>query len=380
MMDPQQDSSTNRLRLSLGAWRSLARRIDPSLSRLSWRTRSLYWLDGAMQSTLQRIQNKVYSEALAATIPQAPVFVLGFWRCGTTFLHELLCCDSRFGFPTTYACLNPAHFLLSERWIPASQQEQARRPMDDMYYSWSSPQEDEFALLALGASSAYQALLVPSLMKDAGPLLDLQQLPTNDQDAWCRTFDYFLKLLTIQQGKPMVLKSPTHGYRMRTLQNKFPEARYVIIERNPYEIFASNLKLWRTLTGRYGLELCSEAELEKFIFAAYILYEKAVSEGVDCSTSGSVARLRYEDLVAHPVEEISRVYLELRLGDFSAARPSVEAYLSKTSGHRRNRFRLSRAQKMDIDAAWGGIIEQKGYSWPGSHIDLNDGEPVLRAS
>ncbi len=329
-----------------------------------------------MQSMLHCIQNKSYSEALAAAIPAAPIFVLGFWRSGTTLLHELLCCDSRFGFPSTYACLNPAHFLLSERWMPAHQQQQARRPMDAMYFSWSSPQEDEFALLGLGAPSAYQALLVPSLTKDVGPLLDLQQRPMKDQHAWCATFDYFLKLLTIQQGKPLVLKSPTHGYRMRTLQKKFPEARYVLIERNPYEIFASNLKLWRTLTGLYGLEHCSEGELEEFILAAYILYEKAVSEGVHCSRPGSIARVRYEDLIVNPIEEISRLYLELKLGDFATVRPAFEAYLVKTSGHQRNRLRLSRAQKIHIDAVWGELIEQKGYRWSGHFIELNDEEPV----
>lgn len=86
-MNSGQDSSANRLRLSLRAWRFLAPRIDPSRSRLTWRTQALYWLDGAIQSTLQRIQNKAYSEALAATIPQPPIFVLGFWRSGTTFLQ-----------------------------------------------------------------------------------------------------------------------------------------------------------------------------------------------------------------------------------------------------------------------------------------------------
>ena len=38
--------------------------------------------------------------------------------------------------------------------------------MDNMQYSWTSPQEDEFALLCMGAPSAYESLLVPSLMAD----------------------------------------------------------------------------------------------------------------------------------------------------------------------------------------------------------------------
>jgi hypothetical protein len=242
--------------------------------------------------------------------------------------------------------------------------------MDDLRYSWSSPQEDEFALLALGAPSAYEALIVPSLMSDVGRLLDLRARSINDQERWHATFDYFLKLLTLQQSRTMVLKSPTHGYRMRLLQRKFPDARFVIIERNPYEVFASNLKLWRTLTDSYALEHCSADQVEDFVLAAYLLHEKTVSEGISHATPGSVARVRYEDMVTKPIEQISHLYMTLQLGDFAAAGSRLETYLDKASGHARNRFRLTRTQKERVDREWGKIIEQKGYSWPDSHTDL----------
>src|SRR5579862_3841860 len=254
MIDAERDHSTSRLHLRLATWKSLVRNIDPNCIRVTRHARALYWLNSAVQSLLHQIQKKSFGDQLVNLVPPAPVFVLGFWRSGTTFLHELLCCDSRFGFPSTYACLNPTHFLLSERWTASHFNREVARPMDDLRYSWASPQEDEFALLALGAPSAYGALIVPSLMRDVDRLLLLEARMVEDQELWCETFEYFLKLLTLQQRKAMVLKSPTHGYRMKMLQKRFPEARFVLIERNPYEVFASNLKLWRTLTSKYGLE------------------------------------------------------------------------------------------------------------------------------
>jgi hypothetical protein len=370
MIAPDPASGIKRLCLLSGTWQDLALKIDLGRSRATRRTRALYWLNTTTQSILYRIQNSSYADALATVVPPAPIFILGFWRSGTTLLHELLCCDPRFGFPSTYACLNPAHFLLSERWVPGGEEQQVRRPMDDLRYSWSSPQEDEFALLALGAPSAYEALIVPSLMSDVGRLLDLQARSINDQERWHATFDYFLKLLTLQQGKTMMLKSPTHGYRMRLLQSKYPDARFVIIERNPYEVFASNLKLWRTLIDSYGLERCSADQVEDFVLAAYLLHEKRVSEGISHFKPGSVARVRYEDMVKKPIEQISQLYMALKLGDFAAAGPRMETYLVRASGHERNRFRLTRIQKERVDREWGHIIKQKGYSWPDSHIDL----------
>ncbi len=50
------------------------------------------------------------------------IFIIGHWRTGTTLLHELLALDERHAFPTTYECMEPNHFLLSEdlftRWLP----------------------------------------------------------------------------------------------------------------------------------------------------------------------------------------------------------------------------------------------------------------------
>lgn len=370
MIDSQHPS--DQFRLLLSTWQSLSSKIDPKRSRLTLRTRTLYWLNSAVQSLLHKLQKKSFQDDLAKMAPPAPIFVLGFWRSGTTFLHELLCCDSRFGFPSTYACLNPAHFLLSGRRVLQGNLREAARPMDDLRYTWASPQEDEFALLSLGAPSPYEALIVPSLMNNAKWLLDLRERPGEDQEQWSDTFDYFLKLLTLEQKKTMVLKSPTHGYRMRTLQSKFEQARFVIIERNPYEVFASNLKLWRTLTSRYALECCSDRELEQFILDAYVLHQNAVSQGMEHCVPGYVCEVRYEDLVKDPIEQISRIYTQLNMEDFETVRPRLDEYLKKVSTHQRNRLRISRSQKTQVDARWGEIIKRREYHWPENSIDLDD--------
>ena len=67
-------------------------------------------------------------------IPHAPLFIIGHWRSGTTFLHELMYLDKRFVSPTTYQCFAPHHCLLTEGlmnalggWLMPKQ-----RPMDNI--------------------------------------------------------------------------------------------------------------------------------------------------------------------------------------------------------------------------------------------------------
>ncbi len=359
-----------RLRLSSDAWRRLAKQIDSYSARLNWRTRLSYFLAGAGNSLLARIQHASQAEQIKAAVPAPPLFLLGFWRSGTTLLHELFCSDTRFGFPSTYACMNPSHFLLTEKWANMRAPQQTLRPMDSMQYSWASPQEDEFALLALGAPSVYESLIVPSLMRDAQSLVDIRRRSPEELARWVEVLQYFVRLLTVQQGKAMILKSPPHGFRLPLLPSLFPLARYVVLERNPYEVFASNVKLWRTMLEMYGVDSASSDEIEQFILAAYALHEEAIAEGVGNIDPRKVAWVRYEELIADPVGRMALLYRELGLEDFEVARPRVERYVASVSNHTRNRFRLSPTQKEAVDSAWGKLIREKGYGWPDDYVSL----------
>jgi hypothetical protein len=368
---PFVNAMTRRLRLSLGAWRCLAAKIDRGRCRLRLPNRLAYWLGGAGYSLLFRLQEASHAEALKAAVPRPPIFVLGFWRSGTTLLHEFLCRDPQFGFPSTYACMNPSHFLLTEAWASGRKAPQREtRPMDSMSYSWASPQEDEFALFALGAPSPYESLIVPSLMRDPKTLVDLGQRPSADQQLWGEVLQRFLLLLTVQQGKTMVLKSPPHGFKLTLLLRMFPQARFVIIERNPYEVFASNLKLWRTLLNLYAVESWTSDEIERFVLTAYLLHEEAVTEGMRVADGNRLACVRYESLTADPIAQIQRLYEELELGSFDRVRTQIQEYATDTAGYVRNRFTLSAAQKARVEHSWGSVIQAKGYGWPEQYLSL----------
>jgi omega-hydroxy-beta-dihydromenaquinone-9 sulfotransferase len=367
----QKKQIKQRLRLSRDTWRRISSKIDQSRSIADYKTRVQYSVASATNSLLAKMQSVAHAEALEKTKVSPPIFLLGFWRSGTTFLHELFCCDTRFGFPSTYACMNSAHFLLTEQGFHKRRgKQEAYRPMDNMQYSWTSPQEDEFALLCMGAPSPYEALLVPSLMSDPQMLLDLRHRSAEEQDRWKRTIQLFLRELTVQQSKPMVLKSPTHGFRFPLLPSIFPESQFVIIERNPYEVFASNLKLWKTLLEMYSLESASSEQIEKFVLAAYLIHEEAITEGTHQISSEKVARVRYEDLVDDPLREMKRIYSELKLPGYEDARPSIESYIASVAGHQRNRLVLSPAQKNSVDEMWGALIRDKGYGWPDNWVTL----------
>ncbi len=365
-----------RLRLSLNAWRRISAKIDRERGYPNVWIRGAYLLTSVANSLLFRLQDASLAEALKAANPRPPVFIIGFWRSGTTMLHELLCCDSRYGYPSTYACMNPSHFALTERFSADKiRQQAASRPMDSMQYSWSSPQEDEFALLALGAASPYEALLVPSLMKDPSELVNWRLENDAGRQRWKDAFQSFHRLLTQQQQKTIVFKSPPHGFKLPMLLSLFPQAKYIVIERNPYEVFASNLKLWRTLLGLYALEPWRDAEIERFVLESYRIHEEAVDEGISSYPKAFITRVRYEEVVADPVSKIGSLYNDLELGNFDRVRESMTQYSKKVAGHARNHFVISAEQKRIIEREWGDLIEKKNYAWPEEYITVTK-EPM----
>lgn len=65
-------------------------------------------------SLLRLLSEAIYSRRAAKTTVKPSLFIIGHWRTGTTLLHELLTLDDRFSFPSTYACMQPHHFALTE--------------------------------------------------------------------------------------------------------------------------------------------------------------------------------------------------------------------------------------------------------------------------
>lgn len=343
-----------RLNLSAEAWAGLQQRYADQLGDLSWGARASYSIAGRYLSWLGRMQDR---RTRAASPPRRPVFILGHWRSGTTLLHELLAGDPQFACPTTYACMNPQHFVLSERGAAVRTQ---ARPMDGMAVSTDSPQEDEFALLCLGAPSPYEAMLFPRAFDRA---LATTSWGTLDAAARARWESCVLRFLSNVGARDpqrrLLLKSPPHSFRVEPLRRLFPDASFLHIVRNPLEVVPSTCLMWRELQALYALTPPPHPE---------VLPQVAdVLERLDGELAAPPAgvpwhRLRFEDLVADPHAELARLYAALDLGDYAVARPAVDTYLARTAGHKRNRHELDQPTRALIAERCAGALRRNGYS------------------
>jgi hypothetical protein len=323
----------------------------------------------AFHTLLKWIEIARYGRRVARTpIAQPPLFILGHWRTGTTLLHELLILDPRHTYPTTYECLEPNHFLLTERlftrWFYFLMP--SRRPMDNMPAGWDRPQEDEFALCMMGQPSPYLTVAFPNRPPAYPEYLDLHDVPPRARESWKRAFHGFLQRLSFKDSRRLVLKSPPHTARIKILLELFPDARFVHIVRDPYVVFPSTVNLWKSLYQKHGLQTPTFEGLEEHVLTTFERLYRRLEEDKGSIPASRFSEVRYEDLIGDPLGQLERIYRELELGDFGAARPGIEAFLARNAGYETNRYHTTPEQRAEIGRRWGEVIQKYGYTDPGA--------------
>lgn len=301
-----------------------------------------------------------------AEIPKAPVFVLGHWRSGTTFLHELLAQDdTQFQYANTYRVVNPLTFLTTERFITKALAGLVppKRPMDNMELKFSSPQEDELAPLLMTRKSLYLGMSFPRNTDFYDKYLSFRDVDRAEIEKWKAAFLAFSKKLMLNDKRTLLLKSPAHTARIRIILEMFPDARFVHIHRDPYKVFQSQRHFfdtagWFTYLQRPIIETIDEGILKRHetMYDAYF-------EDLPLVPKDRICELNFVDLETDPAGSIKEIYDSLSLNGYDEFAPKLERYVDSLKGYEKNDFgSLNNADKKMVAKHWKRSFETWGYS------------------
>ncbi|MEJ6397353.1 sulfotransferase family protein [Yoonia sp. 208BN28-4] len=294
-----------------------------------------------------------------------PLFILGHWRSGTTLLHDLMAQDTaQFNYPNTYQVVNPLTFLTTENALSRLMAGllPATRPMDNMAMSFASPQEDEFAPLLMTGASLYLGTSFPDRMGHYEKHLSFADADPDVRTAWKDAFVTFVKKLSLNCSRPLVMKSPPHTARIKLLLEMFPDARFVHIHRDPYRVFQSQRHFfdtagWYTYMQRPDLDAIDEGILRRYT----AMYDAYFADR-DLIPRGHFDEVRYDDLTADPVGQVGGIYDALGLQNFDSFRPQLQAYVDTLEGYQKNRFdTLSPDDRALVARRWHRSFETWGY-------------------
>ncbi|MFG0289226.1 MAG: sulfotransferase family protein [Rhodopirellula sp. JB044] len=317
---------------------------------------------------LMGMQNLVYRRRIReAELHGPPVFIIGHWRSGTTLLHELMVRDERFSSPSTFQCFAPSHFLLTEwffrrfaKWLLPG-----KRPMDNMDTGWDRPQEDEFALVNLGLPSPYRRIAFPREGAVDMEYLDFEGVDEAARQQWVDTLRSFLHRVSASTTRPLVIKSPTHTGRVGHLAAAFPQARFIHITRDPRALFPSTCRLWRSLDDVQGLQApapTSDDGIEDYVLDCLEKMYRAFHQQKQQIDQHHLINIRYEDLIADPVDTLQTIYDSLRLADFETVREDIQTWAeTEHKSYQTNAHQLSSEQENLLRERWAEYFDEYGY-------------------
>ena len=299
----------------------------------------------------------------------APVFILGHWRSGTTHLYNIMCQSGEWGYVPPVATGLPWDLFglarifnsLLEKALPE------HRYIDNIPVRPDSPQEDEIAIANMSEVSFYHGIYFPrAFQENVNRGLFFDGCSSSEIEAWRRQFTYFLRKLYLHQGeKPLLVKNPVYTGRFAMLREMFPDAKFIHIHRNPYDVFLSMQNFYRKLLKQFALQSYDHVDIDEAIFQIYERMMKAYEEDAKHVPPGSLVELRYDTLDDQPLESVEKIYTSLNLPGFAEGRSQFEHYLASIRSFKKNNFEYSDEVAAKVENRLGYFINKWGYEKPG---------------
>ncbi|MCG3169925.1 MAG: hypothetical protein CALGDGBN_01455 [Pseudomonadales bacterium] len=299
--------------------------------RLMTRSDLLIWLEERLRiEEAYRLHPEIDDEAV-----DAPVFIVGQARSGTSILFELLSADRRFGAPANWEIMFPCPPPEA-----ASYRNDPRIPKaHHLLTQWHRVAPSFLSMHELGATIPNECKVAMNCTFVSDNLTGLFQVPSYygwlAQADLTGSYAYYRRMLKLLQWKNprrhWLLKSPSHIESLPVLFKVFPDAHVVYTHRDPVKARASVTNLLGTLYWMRSDKAFDAASFERLMTPeAYAFSLERVIEQIE---SGAIPRgrmhdFRFADLMRDPLAALAELYGKLELAFPEEARQAVAAYLA----------------------------------------------------
>jgi hypothetical protein len=322
-----------------------------------------------LTSPVRLYERMRYGTAVRRTqIQPAPILIVGHWRTGTTYVHLLLCQDPQLGFVSTFQTLAPGFCLAGQGFIKKIvahwlEKGHPTRLIDDVPLRIDAPQEEEFAMANVTPHSFLHVFSFPRQAADLFARTTLfQGIAPDALTEWSACYLEILRKATLHaDGKRLILKNCADTGRIRVLLELFPDAKFIHMCRNPYDLFLSTRRLWEVVLWRSQLQEIEPAEVDQLILQFYAQLMQRFLADRALIPAGNLIEVRFEELEADPMAETYRVYETLSLPGFADAEPAFQAYLASVADYSKNDYQLTADVIDQVNRHWSFAFDAWEY-------------------
>jgi hypothetical protein len=293
---------------------------------------SLRWDMIRLLRNAQTVEDAQRNPAIAGAPVQAPIFILGLPRSGTTFLHSLLAEDGDNQVPRNWQTIYPGE--RPRDFVP--QTDQRVRAVDKQLKLFAGLAPGFAAMHPITADSpqecseitahVFQSLRFDTTFRVPSYLEWVEAYGHHEAFAFHKRFLQYL-----QAGVPSrwVLKCPDHTFSLEAIMAVYPDARFVVVHRDPIAVLGSVAHLTEVLRKPF-LSNVDPAEVGAQVGARWIEGANFLLE-FDRRPDIEPARkihIHYAELTRSPLAVIERIYSQFGLPLRTQAVEAISAKIS----------------------------------------------------
>jgi hypothetical protein len=275
------------------------------------------------------------SPALLAAPVRAPVFITGMPRSGTTYLHRLIVQDRSTIAPRLFHLVHPD---VSHCGCVGSAWRKAAVGLQLALFRLIAP---EFhALHPLGVDEPEECTDIIAQVFHSSRFESSYRIPS--YGAWLHATGFldayrfhrrFLQHLQVHcPERRWVLKSPDHVFALDELRRVYPDARLIVIHRDPVRVLASVAKLTQVMRNPFTRRI-DPREIGEEVTASWIDGARRIAALPD--NDRSILHLHYRWIVSHPLEAVDAVFRHCGLTMSDETEYRMFRWLSRLQNARR---------------------------------------------
>ena len=317
-------------------------------------------------SVMTPIQQKKYKKLLQdKPLEHDPFFILGHWRSGTTFVHNIFAQDKHFGYTTTYQTVFPHYVMAMQGFFKPTMSflMPDKRPTDNMELAVDLPQEEEFAINNACPCNYYNFWFFPEKMNEyCDKYLTFKDITPEELNEFKKSFEQLVKISLWNTGGTQYLsKNPPHTSRIKALHEMYPNARFVYLMRNPYTVFESTRNFFRNTIVPLQLHHISDEELEQNILRNYMEMYRAYKEQKKYVPEGHIYEVKFEDIEKNALDITRDIYEKLGIPGWDEAKDDIEKYINGKKGYKKNKYQYDPRTVQLVNSHWGEALDEWGY-------------------
>jgi hypothetical protein len=312
---------------------------------------------------VERIAYKKRIRNTHAKVP--PVFIIGFWRSGTTLLHNLLCQDPDASYVTTFQTVFPNLMLTQSWWLKplANKFLPAKRPFDNVRWDMDSPQEEDFGMMNMQPHTIYKFFLYPDdFDRIIGEELFTGDLSTGELEKWKSRYNEMISKAMINTGgRRYIGKNPCHITRISLLRQMYPDAKFIFIHRDPCQVIESFYRFILSIFPGVQLQDVPASFTRDKVAALYVKMMNTYFADRDKIPSSDLIEIRMGDFIHDEKGVLEKIYRTFNLGDFSSLVPAIEKYLTENPVPEHEHFEGAPETQVLVRRYASVIAEKLGY-------------------